>query len=74
MKLALGELSHEGGQKRDHLRNDAATSAASCINGSRWGGLGLGGVGGDGEEVSEGIHWCDCVVCGLTEAMELFWY
>ena len=48
--------------KRDHLGNNAATAAASsCINGSRWGGLGLGGVGGDGEEVNEEIHWYDCV-------------
>ena len=56
----------------DHLRNDAATAAASsCINWSGGGGLGLGGVGGDGEELSEEIHWCDCVVCGWTDVMEL---
>jgi hypothetical protein len=58
-------------QQRDHLRNGAATTAG-CINGSGWGGLGLGGVKGDGEEVSKGIHWCDCVVCGLTDAVEMF--
>ena len=50
--------------KNDHLGNNAATSSASCINGCRWGGLGLGGVGGDGKEVSEEIHLCDCVVGG----------
>ena len=64
-------ISHDGGQKRDHLRNNAATSSV-CINGNGGDRFGLGGVGGDGEEVSEGIHWCDCVVCGLTDAMELF--
>jgi hypothetical protein len=67
-------MSHDGGQKQDHLRNNAATSSTSCINGSGWGGLGLGGVGGDGhgEEVCEEIHWYGYVVCGLTDAMELF--
>ena len=60
---------HDGGQNKDHLCNDAASS--SCIDGSGRGGLVLGGVGGDGEEVSEEIHWCDSVVCGLTDAIEL---
>ena len=63
---------HDGCQKRDHLRNNAATVSATCVNGSRRGGLGLGVVGGDGEEVNEEIHWCDCVMCGWTDAIELF--
>ena len=54
------------------LHNNAATSAGACINGGGRGGLGLGGVGGDGEEVSEEIHLCDYVVCGLTDAMKMF--
>ena len=54
MTLALG-ISHDGGRKRDHLRNDAAAGSV-CVNGNGGDGLGLGGVGGDGEEVSEGIH------------------
>ena len=53
----------DGGRRRNHLRdNAAATVSSSCINGSGGGGLGLGGVGGDGEEVNEEIHWCDCGV------------
>jgi hypothetical protein len=76
-EIGVRRVSRDDGRKRDHLGNNAATTAScSCINGSGWGGLGLGGVGGDGEEVKEEIHWCDwfdCVVCGLTEAMELFW-
>ena len=70
-RIGVGRASGDDGQKRDHLSNNAAT-AASCINGSGGGGLVLGGVGGDGEEVCEEIHWCDYVVCGLTDAMELF--
>ena len=68
-------MSHDGDQNRDHLRDNAATAAAlSCINGGGGLGLGLGlgSVGGDGEELSEEIHWCGCVVCGLTDAMKLF--
>jgi hypothetical protein len=66
-------MSHDGSQNRDHLGNNAATAAASsCINGSGRGGISLGGGGGDGEELSEEIHWCDCVACGWTDAMKLF--
>src|SRR6267154_2465540 len=72
-KIGVRRASCNDGQKRDHLRNNAATvTASSCINGSGWGGLGLGGVGSDGEELNEEIHWCDCVVCGWTDAIELF--
>jgi hypothetical protein len=52
-----------------YARDNAATAAASsCINGG--GGLGLGSVGGDGEELSEEIHWCDCVECGSDRCDE----
>ena len=64
-QIGVRRVSRDDGQERDHLSNNAATTAAaSCIDGSGWGGgLGLGDVGGDGEELSEEIHWCDCV-CG----------
>jgi len=58
--IGVRRASHDDGQKRDHLGNNAAAVASCCINGRGWGGLGLGGVGGDGEEVSEEIH-CDSV-------------
>ena len=48
------------------LRDDAAATATGTtvvgINGSRGGGLGLGDVGGDGEERGEEIHWCVRVI------------
>jgi len=62
-QIGVRRVSRDDGQRRDHLRNNAATTTGcSCINGTG-GGLGLGGVGGDGEELKEEIHWCDCVWC-----------
>ena len=47
------------------LCDDAAGAGASLsisIDGCRGDGLGLGGVGRDGEECSEGVHCCcECV-------------
>jgi hypothetical protein len=63
-QIGVGRVSRDDGQKGDHLGNNvAAAAASSCISGSRWGGLGLGGVGGDSEEVNEGIHLYDCMWC-----------
>ena len=54
-------VSHQIGLNR--LRDDAAGTVASSggINGSRGGGFSLGDVRDDGEERSEGIHWCMCL-------------
>ena len=51
------------GQKHNRLRDDARyrLTTAACIDGSLGGGFSLGGVINDGEERSEGIHWCVCM-------------
>ncbi len=57
IEFALGDR----GSKRDRLRDNAAsTISISMINGDRRPVLGVGGEG-DGEELSEEIHWNDCL-------------
>ena len=55
-------LSEYWSKNHDHLRDNAegtdAAAACSSIDGSLGGGFSLGGVINDGEERSEGIHWC----------------
>jgi len=66
IEFALGDR----GSKRDRLRDN--TVSIICINnGGRGPVLGVGGEG-DGDELSEGIHWNVCLEGGLTDAMKLF--
>jgi hypothetical protein len=57
-------MSREDAQRQDSLRDDAGRTRAYLsdvgFNGSRRGGLRLGGIGGDGEERGEEIHCCVC--------------
>jgi len=67
----IGYALGDSGSKRDRLRDNAVSIIR--INGDRGPVLGVGGEG-DGEELSEEIHWNVCLEMegGLTDAIKLF--